>query len=331
MAMVEAAGGDPAPSGSPRTGSTMSARALCGPGRRRRGHHRVRRRLGRAVRRRPGGVRGVRRDRAVAGRRAAGQAVRVRHRAGTGRRCRPRPSADPPLRPSRQPGVDIRDLRALRPARAPPARRSPRSDLFRPRDRAVLARAGLEEQRPTGVHPGLRRARRRWHAATRRLGRVRVRLAGGAGGQGSHVLSALAVADALAVIPEATTPSTPELRSSSGGSTAPDGGATARSRRYPRPRDDRPPGGSTGPARRAPAPVARRSDRPAAHGRRVRQAGDRAPRSRRGSVTMSAGDAEPRHRWRRPEGRRARRRRARRRHGRQAHERADPAVPPARR
>jgi molybdopterin molybdotransferase len=34
-------------------------------------------------------------------------------------------------------------------------------------------------------------------------GRARVRLAGGAGGQGSHVLSALAVADALAVVPEA--------------------------------------------------------------------------------------------------------------------------------
>ncbi len=34
-------------------------------------------------------------------------------------------------------------------------------------------------------------------------GRVRVRLAGGAAGQGSHVISALAAADALAVIPEA--------------------------------------------------------------------------------------------------------------------------------
>lgn len=34
-------------------------------------------------------------------------------------------------------------------------------------------------------------------------GRVRVSLAGGTGGQGSHVLSALAIADALAVIPEA--------------------------------------------------------------------------------------------------------------------------------
>ena len=34
-------------------------------------------------------------------------------------------------------------------------------------------------------------------------GRVRASLAGGAGGQGSHVLSALATAEALAVIPEA--------------------------------------------------------------------------------------------------------------------------------
>ena len=34
-------------------------------------------------------------------------------------------------------------------------------------------------------------------------GRVRVRLAGGQAGQGSHVISALAAADALAVIPEA--------------------------------------------------------------------------------------------------------------------------------
>ncbi len=34
-------------------------------------------------------------------------------------------------------------------------------------------------------------------------GRVRIRLAGGPGGQGSHVISALAAADALAVVPEA--------------------------------------------------------------------------------------------------------------------------------
>jgi molybdopterin biosynthesis enzyme len=36
-----------------------------------------------------------------------------------------------------------------------------------------------------------------------REGRVPVRLAGGGRGQGSHVLSALAVADALAIVPEA--------------------------------------------------------------------------------------------------------------------------------
>jgi len=35
-------------------------------------------------------------------------------------------------------------------------------------------------------------------------GRVQVRLAGGASGQGSHVLSALAVADGLAIVPETT-------------------------------------------------------------------------------------------------------------------------------
>ena len=33
-------------------------------------------------------------------------------------------------------------------------------------------------------------------------GRVQVRLAGGAGGQGSHVMSALASAEALAIVPE---------------------------------------------------------------------------------------------------------------------------------
>ena len=33
-------------------------------------------------------------------------------------------------------------------------------------------------------------------------GRVRVRLAGGAAGQGSHVLSALAAAELLAIVPE---------------------------------------------------------------------------------------------------------------------------------
>ena len=75
-------------------------------------------------------------------------------------------------------------------------------DLSRPTDRAVLADAVTKsagrrafvrvriERDPAGspVRDG--------------QGRVSARLAGGAGGQGSHVLSALATADALAVIPE---------------------------------------------------------------------------------------------------------------------------------
>ncbi len=76
-------------------------------------------------------------------------------------------------------------------------------DLFRARDRAILAdpvskssgrRAFIRvttDRDPTGSPSRDDR------------GRVRVHLAGGAGGQGSHVLSALATADALAVVPEA--------------------------------------------------------------------------------------------------------------------------------
>lgn len=75
-------------------------------------------------------------------------------------------------------------------------------DLFRPVDRAVLVD-------PVAKSSG-RRAFVRVQADRDRdgspvrdeRGLVRVRLAGGAGGQGSHVLSALAAADALAVIPE---------------------------------------------------------------------------------------------------------------------------------
>jgi molybdopterin molybdotransferase len=76
------------------------------------------------------------------------------------------------------------------------------AEQFRPRDRAVLLEPVTKSsgrrafirvfaERDAGGSP-VRDDR----------GRVRIRLAGGAGGQGSHVLSALAVADALAVIPE---------------------------------------------------------------------------------------------------------------------------------
>jgi molybdopterin molybdotransferase len=76
-------------------------------------------------------------------------------------------------------------------------------DLFRPADRAVLA----EDVTKSHGRRGFVRVRveRDERGSPRRdeRGRVEVRLAGGALGQGSHVLSALATADALAVIPEA--------------------------------------------------------------------------------------------------------------------------------
>jgi molybdopterin molybdotransferase len=72
--------------------------------------------------------------------------------------------------------------------------------LYRPRDRAVLGEAVSKSH---GRRAFLRvRAERDARGAPLRddQGRVRVRLAGG---QSSHVLSAIAAADALAVIPEA--------------------------------------------------------------------------------------------------------------------------------
>jgi molybdopterin molybdotransferase len=74
------------------------------------------------------------------------------------------------------------------------------AELFRPRDRGIL-------EEPVSKSPGRRGVQR--VASIRdgdggpvrdRDGRVRVRLAGG---QGSHVMSALAASDALAVVPEA--------------------------------------------------------------------------------------------------------------------------------
>ena len=76
-------------------------------------------------------------------------------------------------------------------------------DLFRPTDRAVL----LDDVRKSSGRRAFVRVRveRDERGTPHRddRGRVQAALAGGAGGQGSHVLSALASADALAVIPEA--------------------------------------------------------------------------------------------------------------------------------
>ena len=75
-------------------------------------------------------------------------------------------------------------------------------DLFRPTDRAVLADP---VSKSSGRRAFVRVTVERDETGTPRRddrGRVLASLAGGQGGQGSHVLSALATADALAVIPE---------------------------------------------------------------------------------------------------------------------------------
>ncbi len=78
----------------------------------------------------------------------------------------------------------------------------PADRLLRPIDRAVLGEAVTKGH---GRRAFIRVIADRDDAGSPirdDRGRVRVRLAGGASGQGSHVLSALAVADALAVVPE---------------------------------------------------------------------------------------------------------------------------------
>ncbi len=75
-------------------------------------------------------------------------------------------------------------------------------DLYRPTDRAVLAD---DVRKSAGRRAFVRVSVDRDSTGSPKRderGRVRASLAGGAGGQGSHVLSALATADALAVIPE---------------------------------------------------------------------------------------------------------------------------------
>jgi molybdopterin molybdotransferase len=79
---------------------------------------------------------------------------------------------------------------------------SGRRDLYRPVDRGVL----LDEVRTASNRRAFLRAtaERDGDGAPERdaQGRVRLRLSHGSAGQGSHVLSALAAADALAIVPE---------------------------------------------------------------------------------------------------------------------------------
>jgi molybdopterin molybdotransferase len=79
----------------------------------------------------------------------------------------------------------------------------PADRLYRPRDRAVL---GERVSKAHGRRAFIRVVAQRDSAGSPirdEKGRLSIRLAGGAAGQGSHVLSALAIADALAVVPEA--------------------------------------------------------------------------------------------------------------------------------
>jgi molybdenum cofactor synthesis domain-containing protein len=79
----------------------------------------------------------------------------------------------------------------------------PANRRFRPVDRAVL---GQEVSKSSGRRAFIRVVAERdarGSAVRDERGRVRVNLAGGASGQGSHVISALAAADGLAVVPEA--------------------------------------------------------------------------------------------------------------------------------
>ncbi len=128
--------------------------------------------------------------------RPARQAVRLRHGTPPGRTARP------PVRPAGQPGLELRDLRDLRPARAPAPGRAHGSA---PPVRARRAgRAGHEEPRPAGLPAGRGRALASGAPARDAQGRLLVHLAAGRSdaGQGSHILSTLASADALAAVPE---------------------------------------------------------------------------------------------------------------------------------
>ena len=269
--------------------------------------------------------------RPLAGRGPAGQAVRVRHgtgaRHGRGRRARP------PALLFGLPGNPVSTFVTFELFVRPAIRRLAGhrdDDLFRPRDRAVLAgpvtksrgrRAFVRVTVERDEHgtPAPRRARPRPREPGRRPGRSGQPRAVGAGDRPTRWPSS----------PRPTTACPAAPRSSCGGSTGPDALPGAASRPLSSGRD----GPQTRPAaptaRRAPPAHPRRSRRPAAHGRRLGQARHRPARRRRGDGLDVGRDAQPRHRWRRAEGRRPRRRRAGRGDGRQADQRADPALPSA--
>ena len=120
-----------------------------------------------------------------------------------------RPSGGPPVLIVGLPGNPVSGAVTFELFVRPAIRRmAGRRDVLRPVDRAVL---GDDVTKSEGRRAFVRVvAQRDEDGAPSRdeQGRVRVRLAGGAAGQGSHVISALAIADGLAVIPE-TVPGLP--------------------------------------------------------------------------------------------------------------------------
>ena len=79
-----------------------------------------------------------------------------------------RPARDPAVRPAGQPGLDLRHLRAVRPAGHPSPRRAPRRRPLPPDRSRRPERPGHEEQRPARLRPGDRGARRGRHSPARR-------------------------------------------------------------------------------------------------------------------------------------------------------------------
>ena len=196
MAMVEAAGGDPVTSASPRTDSTTSghASARVSSAAPTRSSSRVASRSGRTT---WCETRFETSARSSSGGSPSSPASRSR----SGPRGPPGTVPDAADLLFGLPGNPVSTfvtfelfvrpaLRAARPARD--------DDLYRPVDRGVLADP-VSKSHGRRVHPRRATATRRG-PRSRRRGRVPVHLAGE---QGSHVISALAAADALAVIPEA--------------------------------------------------------------------------------------------------------------------------------
>ena len=316
-------------SGSPRTGSRTSGPASWPPGRGRGRRDRSCRAASRSGRTTSSG----RPSRRSAGSSSGGSPSSRASRSPSGSSStRDGGDADAPVRAAGQPGLELRDVRAVRPAGDPAA--------GRPAGRPAPSgrRTGRSSRETVTKSPG-RRAFLRVVAERDADGApVRDERGPRAGPARRWRRGRGATSCRRSPSPTRSRSSPrPSTRSPAGADGRPAGGSTATDRAS---RPARPIGGTRAGARwpgtprraRAPPPDPRRPVRPAADGRRQRQAVDRAPSRRRGdrrrvsaetlSLVIDGGG---------PKGDVLDGGRARRRDGRQADVRADPAVPPARR